>query len=143
MRPELNIKKTETMSLPIACSLTDSQRQERRRDVLQKARRVVVDVRELENGYAYSFPANGECLTELAQLISFERQCCPFLRFCLTVEPDNGPIWLERLGQRELRNSSQQPLPRESPLYSSFESLHIIRAILSIPLSKNLAAPFD
>ncbi|CAN5705632.1 MAG: hypothetical protein H0T77_07225 [Pyrinomonadaceae bacterium] len=84
------------MSLPIACSLTDSELQERRRDVLEKARRA--DVRELENGYAYSFPAAGECLTELAQLINLERQCCPFLQFCITVEPDNGPIWLEMTG---------------------------------------------
>ncbi len=91
------------MSLPIACSLTDSELQERRRDVLQKARSAVVDVRELENGYAYSFPATGEWLTELAQLINLERQCCPFLQFCLTVEPDNGPIWLEMTGPEGAR----------------------------------------
>ena len=86
------------MSLPISCSLTDFELQERRRDVLQKARRAVVDVRELENGYAYSFSAADECLTELAQLINLERQCCPFLRFCITVLPDNGAIWLEMTG---------------------------------------------
>jgi hypothetical protein len=26
------------------------------------------------------------------------RQCCPFLRFAITVEPGNGPIWLEMTG---------------------------------------------
>ena len=24
-----------------------------------------------------------------------ERKCCPFFRFDITVEPDEGPIWLE------------------------------------------------
>ena len=86
------------MSLPIACSLTDSELQERRRGVLQKVRSAVVEVRELEDGYAYSFPSGGERLSELAQLVDLERQCCPFMRFCLTVESDNGPIWLEMTG---------------------------------------------
>ena len=86
------------MSLPIACSLTDSELQERRRGVLQKVRSAVVEVRELEDGYAYSFPSGGERLSELAQLVDLERQCCPFMRFCVTVESDNGPIWLEMTG---------------------------------------------
>lgn len=86
------------MRLPIACSLTDSELQERRRDVLQKSRRAVVDVKELENGYAYCFSSEGERLIELAKLVDLERQCCPFLRFCVIVESDNGPIWLEITG---------------------------------------------
>lgn len=86
------------MSLPIACSLTDNELQERRRSVLQKVRSAVIDVRELENGYAYCFPAEGEWLTELARVVSLERQCCSFLRFCITVEPGDGPIWLEMTG---------------------------------------------
>lgn len=86
------------MSLPIACSLTDSELQERRRGVLQKVRSAVVEVRELEDGYAYCFPSEGERLTELAKLVDLERQCCPFIRFCMTVESDNGPIWLEMTG---------------------------------------------
>ena len=86
------------MSLPIACSLTDSELQERRRGVLEKVRSAVVEVRELEDGYTYSFPSGGERLSELAQLVDLERQCCPFIRFCVTVESDNGPIWLEMTG---------------------------------------------
>ena len=86
------------MSLPIACTLTDSELQERRRSVLQKIRSAVVEVRELENGYAYCFSSEGEQLIDLAKLVDLERQCCPLLRFCMTVESDNGPIWLEMTG---------------------------------------------
>ena len=88
----------ETTSLPIACTLTSSELQERRSNSLQKVRRGVVEVRELEDGYAYSFPSKGEWLREVAGLIDLERECCPFLRFRLTVEANGGPMWLELTG---------------------------------------------
>src|SRR5258705_9124221 len=86
------------MTLQIACTLTNSELQERRRDVLQKVRSAVTELRELEDGYAYCFPADDDRLVELATLVNLERQCCPFLRFRLTVESGNGPIWLEMTG---------------------------------------------
>lgn len=84
--------------LPIACSLTSAELQERRRTILQRVRGAVVEVRELADGYAYSFPVEGEWLPELGSMIDLERQCCPFLRFQLSVEPKSGPIWLELTG---------------------------------------------
>jgi hypothetical protein len=35
---------------------------------------------------------------ELAHLIDLEHQCCPFLKFRLTVEPGAGPLRLELTG---------------------------------------------
>jgi hypothetical protein len=56
-------------------------------------------------------PQVKEWLTELAHLVNLERQCCPFLRLRITVEPDNGPFWLELTGtarnQRLSRNYFQ------------------------------------
>ena len=86
------------IDLPIACNLTTAELQERRRTVLDKVRRAVVEVTELEDGYAYSFPSEGDWLRELTGLIDLERQCCPFLRFRLTVEMNGGPICLEMTG---------------------------------------------
>jgi hypothetical protein len=86
------------MSLPIACSLTNSELQERRREVLQKVRIAVIELKELEAGYAYCFPSDEKWVTELAALVSLERQCCPFLPFAITVESGHGPIWLEMTG---------------------------------------------
>jgi hypothetical protein len=86
------------MTLPIACSLTDAALQQRRRDVLEKVRNAVVEERELEDGFSYQFPASEEWLAEVAHLVNLERQCCPFLRLRITVEPDNGPLWLELTG---------------------------------------------
>jgi hypothetical protein len=86
------------MNLPIACQLTNAELQERRRTVLEKVRSAVVTVKELDDGYAYSFSADGDRLRELANLIDLERQCCPFLQFRLTIEPAGGPLWLEMTG---------------------------------------------
>jgi RimJ/RimL family protein N-acetyltransferase len=88
----------ETEALPVACTLSAAELQERREAVLQKVRHKVLEVRELEDGYAYSFPSEGEWLRELAGLIDLERQCCPFIRFRITVEANDGPAWLELTG---------------------------------------------
>ena len=85
-------------SLPIACSLTSAELQERRSTLLQKVRSAVLEVKELDDGYAYSFPSEGKWLRELASLIDLERQCCPFLRFRITVEANGGPMWLDLTG---------------------------------------------
>ena len=90
--------------LPIACSLTSDELQERRSAVLQKVRLAVLEVRELKDGFAYSFPSEGDWLRELAGLIDLERQCCPFLRFNLTVEANGGPLWLEMTGPEGTKN---------------------------------------
>ena len=86
------------LSLPIACTLSESELRERRETVLQKVRSAVSEVREFENGYAYQFPSNEGMTLELARLIDLEHQCCPFLRFQLTIEPGEGPVWLEITG---------------------------------------------
>lgn len=88
----------ETKSLPIACSLTAPELQERRSTVLQKVRRDVIDTKELKDGYAYTFPSTSEWLGELAGLIELERQCCPFLQFRITVAANGGPLSLEMTG---------------------------------------------
>jgi len=61
-------------------------------------RSAVAEERELSDGFAYRFPPEANWITELAQLITFERECCPFIRFALRIEPANGPIWLELTG---------------------------------------------
>jgi hypothetical protein len=84
--------------LPIACALTSAELQERRQTILQKIRSAVIESRELQDGYAYCFASENQQLAEIASMIELERQCCPFLRFSLTIEPNGGPIWLELTG---------------------------------------------
>ena len=85
-------------SLPVACSLSPSELQERRLTVLQKFRSAVSEAQEIENGFKYRLPGNGAVLRELAELVELEHQCCPFLSFTITVEPSDGPVFLEISG---------------------------------------------
>lgn len=86
------------VELGIACNLTDPEFQRRRADLLNTFQGALLETRELDDGYAYRFPSEGNRIAELAQLIAFERQCCPFLQFNMRLEPANGPIWLELTG---------------------------------------------
>jgi hypothetical protein len=84
--------------LPIACNLTPPEFQIRRTELLGTFREALLETRELDDGFAFRFPADEKWITGLAQLITFERECCPFLRFELQVEAANGPVWLELTG---------------------------------------------
>lgn len=85
-------------NLPIACQLSSTELQERRQTVLAKLYDAVVEVKELTDGYQYSFSAEGNRLKELADMIDLERQCCPFLEFHLKVAAGSGPLLLEITG---------------------------------------------
>jgi hypothetical protein len=89
--------------IPIVCRLTDAQLQERRQTVLRQLALTIQETQELPNGYAYRFPTGDATLEELTSLIRFERQCCPFLTFRLTAEPNDGPLWLEVTGPGETK----------------------------------------
>jgi hypothetical protein len=84
--------------VPIACSLTDPEFQQRRAELLRTFQGALLETKEIDHGYAYRFPSSANWIAELAQLITFERECCPFLRFQLRLEPANGPLWLELTG---------------------------------------------
>lgn len=84
--------------LPIACSLTAPELQQRRTEVLQKVSGAALEVKEKEDGLAYRFASNESLLADLLTLIQLEHQCCPFLKFTLIVEAGDGPVWLELTG---------------------------------------------
>lgn len=96
-----------SMPLPIACNLTDLELQQRRAGLLQTFREALLETKELEDGYAYRFPSNANWITDLAQLVIVERECCPFLRFNLRLEPANGPVWLELTGPEGIKDFLQ------------------------------------
>ncbi len=89
--------------LPVACSLTEPELQERRSAVLQKVGRAVLETVEVENGYAYRFPSDDEWLGELINLVRLERRCCPFLAFKISVEAGGGAVWLELTGPSDTK----------------------------------------
>lgn len=84
--------------LPIACTLGPAALQARRDDLLGGLVRRAGERIELPNGYRVRFPSEPGLLTKIAEVIEIERQCCRFLRFDISSEPDEGAIWVEFTG---------------------------------------------
>lgn len=85
-------------NLPVSCNLTGPEFQLRRSAVLSNVGDGIREVKELDSGYACCFPTEIKWIAKLAELITSEHTCCPFLRFSLIVEPGDGPILLELTG---------------------------------------------
>lgn len=60
--------------------------------------RAVRSVQEVENGYEFTFPNETEFISRIAEFISNERLCCPFLQFTLNVRANSEPISLVLTG---------------------------------------------
>jgi hypothetical protein len=58
----------------------------------------IESVQEVENGYQFTFPNETEFISKIAEFISNERLCCPFLKFSLDVFSDSEPISLSLSG---------------------------------------------
>ena len=83
---------------PIVCTLSAAALNARREGLLA-ALVLRAEVREeLPDGYRLRFVPETGVLSSIAETIEAERQCCRFLRFGVTVEPDGGPISLELTG---------------------------------------------
>jgi hypothetical protein len=84
--------------LPIVCTLTSAALKARREGLLPGLLRRAQAHEELPQGHRLRFPPTDDMLATIARTIDAERQCCRFLRFHITVEPDGGPISLELTG---------------------------------------------
>jgi hypothetical protein len=89
---------------PVACSLSDGELAERRAGLFTHLRHDRQEARWLSDGVAWRFSSGPSVIAALAEFIGLESQCCPFLRFQLTVEPDGGPVWLELSGPTGTRD---------------------------------------
>jgi hypothetical protein len=87
-----------TAGTPIACTLAGLALRERERTLLADLRAHTRRVSERPDGYALELATGDEALATAAAVIRLERRCCPFLRFTLTVEPNDGVISLALTG---------------------------------------------
>lgn len=87
-----------TQENPIACKLTSAELHLRRSEVLERVKADVINVAELEDGFRFEFAGTQDQIKRLGTLIELEHECCPFLKFQLTVEPGDGPALLELTG---------------------------------------------
>jgi len=106
------------MDLPIACTLSDAAKRERRQSIEELFRGPEMTVSGLPNGYAYTFAsAAGQNWMQIAQLVDLQRECCPFLSFRIVVDSERALLRLEITGPAQVKSliedffgSSQKPL---------------------------------
>ena len=84
--------------LPIACTLTPDELRARRAGLLSDLLRRAEAREDLPEGLRLRFAPKSDTLATIASAVEAERQCCRFLRFGITVEPDGGPIFFELTG---------------------------------------------
>ena len=86
------------VDLPVACTLSPAALKARKENLLNVLLHRARAQRELPDGYRLEFAADGDILSEIARTVDAERQCCRFLRFTVSIEPDAGPISLDLTG---------------------------------------------
>lgn len=84
--------------IPVACTLGPADLQRRRTEMLDGLVQQAVQREAIAGGIRLRFPATSDILTAITRVVDAERQCCRFLRFQLTVDPDEGPVWLTLTG---------------------------------------------
>jgi hypothetical protein len=84
----------EDKPAPIACDLhklTAAER-EREKSLLDEVRKAALEIRDVPSGYALQFPGDASTVLTLAEFITLERACCPFLNFELRCEAEGGAV---------------------------------------------------
>lgn len=87
-----------TEQIPISCSLTNGELQQRRANYLDKVAAHLTGSEELENGFSFRFSLGPGFLQDLAEVIDLERQCCPFLTFRTILPAGDPSVVLELTG---------------------------------------------
>ena len=88
--------------IPIACARVEDaiapEVKNRHREIWGIVERSALGIDELETGYAIRFPLEDILFLSLAELITYERLCCPFLHFALELKPDDEEVNLRFTG---------------------------------------------
>src|SRR6266404_4341002 len=101
--------------VPLACNLKAISAAERPRynDLVKRLRVSVQDRNELTDGYAYKLDTKKITLPEVAEWITMERLCCPFLTFQLDVK-GNGDSQLTLRGPAGAKAILREEFPENS-----------------------------
>lgn len=63
----------------------------------------VQEIQDMPTGYGFRLAPDSIMLLKLAEYIANERLCCPFLRFTVEIEPNQGPFWLRLTGSEGVK----------------------------------------
>ncbi|MCA1203329.1 MULTISPECIES: hypothetical protein [Bacillaceae] len=94
-----------TSSSNVACNISAFNSEKRRRyEVLRKELTETLSVKGIINGYTFVFPNDQPLLLKIAEWITLENRCCPFIKFSLNVSGDSESIRVELTGNEDVKN---------------------------------------
>ena len=98
-------QKKAAQESPLACNMLalDAEGRKRHKAVSEQMRAAVKEVQNLADGYAFRFSAEQSTILLVSEFIARERLCCPFFRFELIAEGEDGPLWLRLRGREGVK----------------------------------------
>lgn len=90
---------------PIACDmsvLSPAQRETHlatSRELFSK----VQAIKELADGYEFQLSDEADVVLKVAEFVTLEKLCCPFLNFAIDIEADGGPVTLRLTGREGVK----------------------------------------
>lgn len=102
MRNEIS----EIKESPLACDMSAIEPARREQHIVtgREVFGTVTEILELPDGYAFRLPGETHTLLKVAEFISLEKLCCPFLGFVIEVEAEGGPVWLRLTGHEGVKS---------------------------------------
>jgi hypothetical protein len=84
------------MSVVFACDMTalNPGQRARHHDLARIIRPAIAATEELDDGYAARFEMRDELVMTLAEFVTLERLCCPWLTLAVEAERDRGALRL-------------------------------------------------
>ena len=76
----------ETATKQVTCKLTTPELEKRKATVIAELKALVLDRKELIDGYSYKFEGSDNNLDKLNEFVKTERMCCDFFTFQITIE---------------------------------------------------------
>src|SRR5262245_22011580 len=98
---------------PFACKLDKLTTQQR--EDLSKSIHQLIDAKpatkELPNGYEMRFLHGGDLFVAATTWIRYERECCPFFDFSITLDKNDGPMTIQLTGPKGVKKFIDDDLP--------------------------------
>jgi hypothetical protein len=100
------MEKDKDEEQPFACNIGALSKEERVRykELTKKLINSKQAIEEIADGYALRFTADSQSIRDTAEFITYERLCCPFFDFDLSVEKNNGSLWLKIRGREGVKD---------------------------------------
>src|SRR3984893_8429323 len=83
---------TMSEDIRVTCCLSDAELGKRVATLHTRFASAVIATEELPDGYVFRVPGDKKWMGVVWEAIVAERECCPFLTFELTVQPNMGPV---------------------------------------------------